>query len=655
MLSFMEVPLFANHKSKYGRPHPLFDTIHVTLSHLVLHPQSAISLRLNTSRGNYDLARVYNFNRPFKAICERLEDKKSPARPYQSTRFPNLQPKNPNLPVPRYKVCVHTLLHIRNFWQRHFTEQIQGIGENTYASMARNLVACDMSPRKWFKPLQEHIALDSSWVGHYSCFHPWPKSRTALEEGQTCAEDWGHIDPMTLKFETSATNIDDAFWPELFSTVPVFKQAMPDTAHQEMLHLTYIRGIAPFIQLKNRSEHTHDSNHGEKAKDKDPEYHPFRAARVHGFVHDIPDDSILSRKARKARFSTSPDHEMEEIIPGWKQIVMVIYKPTTRQLVSVLEFAEEAYGGASGTEMQFNTANVWADNPVQVADVVQPQTTAVNTNSTTVAHDDADHATGTDTIDSGNPTQPTDQDIEEELKKVLTKRLKSFTESYSRLVAEQNEVLPHISAHIPPRSTKTDPKEALPDLFSPKHIRQLEERFSAAQYMTWDDGTMEYAYAYEGVIIPGGKIMLGRWWRINGSDGLGPGKEVDPDGNGIELRPLGIEETASATDISGEGSTASIPRESKKRARKSSPAGRKRRSTRRGNLSRGNIEDSDIEGDDEHITDSEWEEEHHTTEDTVNTEKEPEFEYVTMLNGGESRAQNAPKGLERGPFVFWSY
>jgi hypothetical protein len=36
---------------------------------------------------------------------------------------------------------------------------------------------------------------------------------------------------------------------------------------------------------------------------------------------------------------------------------------------------------------------------------------------------------------------------------------------------------------------------------------------------------IEYAYAYEGVIIPGGKIMMGRWWMV-GAAGEGEGREL---------------------------------------------------------------------------------------------------------------------------------
>ena len=58
------------------------------------------------------------------------------------------------------------------------------------------------------------------------------------------------------------------------------------------------------------------------------------------------------------------------------------------------------------------------------------------------------------------------------------------------------------------------------------------------EYLDWED--MEYAYAYEGVLLPGGKIMMGRFWRV-GEAGLGVGKEVDVEGLGVVVETAGKE------------------------------------------------------------------------------------------------------------------
>ena len=53
---------------------------------------------------------------------------------------------------------------------------------------------------------------------------------------------------------------------------------------------------------------------------------------------------------------------------------------------------------------------------------------------------------------------------------------------------------------------------------------------SPAPPLQWED--IEYAYVYEGALLPGGKIMMGRWWRcgtvLGGGDG-GEGFEVVED------------------------------------------------------------------------------------------------------------------------------
>lgn len=648
--------LFANHKAKYGKANILFDTIQVVLSHLVLNPQSAVSLRLSTSRGDYDLARVYNFNRPFQPIMEQIQEDVRPKLACKSKIFPNLKSSTPEPSAPRYRLCMHTILHIRNFWRRHFAEEVNGIGENTYSSMARNMVANGMFPRGWTRPLAESTPLLLNWVGHYSCLHPWPKNRGDLEERQSCAEDWGHIDPMTLQLETCASNEKDTFWPRAFSTIPFFEQAMPAIAHRKPLNVTYIRGIAPFVQLKHGPRNAQGINTNEQEQGKRPAFHPFLASRVHGFVHDIPDEAMLGRKPRKARFSQSSSScEKEDVISGWKHIVCVIYKPTTRQLVSVLEFAEEDFGGASGTEMQFNTANVWSDGPDQSANAQQSQEEGTASSEENV-NASADSTAGNQDAD-GTTNQPSEQDIEGELKKLLSRRLKTFTESYSQRLAAQAKAHPVPFSPATDQFKKTKSKGPLPDLFSPKHIRMLEEDFSAARYLTWDDGTIDYAYAYEGVILPGGKIMLGRWWRINGSDGLGPGKEVNPEGAGVEMRPPLTALSEARGDDADTISSPNNHKQSNKRPRKASLRCKKRRSTRKANLSRAHVVDSNTDdGDDEHATDTDREEEDGVVDEEASmSDKEPQYEFVTMFNGEESRAQNATKGLERGPFVFWSY
>lgn len=61
------------------------------------------------------------------------------------------------------------------------------------------------------------------------------------------------------------------------------------------------------------------------------------------------------------------------------------------------------------------------------------------------------------------------------------------------------------------------------DVHRPRMIERMEDNFRAPGTLDWSDIT--YAYAYEGILIPGGMIMMGRWWRV-GPDGEGPGCEL---------------------------------------------------------------------------------------------------------------------------------
>ena len=54
-------------------------------------------------------------------------------------------------------------------------------------------------------------------------------------------------------------------------------------------------------------------------------------------------------------------------------------------------------------------------------------------------------------------------------------------------------------------------------------VEVVEDRYAEASGLSWDD--IEFAYAYEGVVVPGGKIMMGRWWMV-GAAGEGEGREL---------------------------------------------------------------------------------------------------------------------------------
>lgn len=225
MHTFLSTALFpSTRKCRFGQPHPLFDALQVCLSHLLLSPTSATARAVDSSRGNYNLLQVYNWNQAFDTLYRRVphpkDEKKKPDPWLKRKKFPKLRDRSSaasERPEFVFELDMHALLHIRNFWHRHFIDDTRGssestsrwIGEDTYAKMAKTLCEMGITPKKWDKPLKsEPLSIPSEWYGHYSCLHPWPKSIRDLEERQTCAEDWNSVDPLvshtkTISFPTA--------------------------------------------------------------------------------------------------------------------------------------------------------------------------------------------------------------------------------------------------------------------------------------------------------------------------------------------------------------------------------------------------------------------------------------------------------------------
>lgn len=597
---------------------------------------------ISTRRDDYDLVRVYHFNQPLEALLKLV-----PAGPQtsilRSPRFPNLRKTFSPSSAPSYELNMHKLLHIRNFWQRHLVDNTQAVNEHTYSSMAKALLAHGKMPRKWEHPLQERIPITTEWYGHYSCLHPWPKTREDIEERQTCAEDWSRIDPMVLKFETSKQDEEHSFWPPLFSDIPLLQEVLPVEEAASSLNRTFIRGIAPFYSMSDAK----DTSMTESAEnDSDPntsKWHPFKASRLHGVVHDIPAEVTFGGKA--AQEQAIEDREVP--IPGWKHIVMVLYKPSTRALLSVLEHAEEDYGGTAN--LDFNTANIWNT----VADDVGPTNqTTPQAASTPAAEMETSTAPSSSPAASGsqNTSQTSDVQIEGQLQKLLGERITSFTATYTKRIEAQSKEKQKIEVDNPyvpsyAKKSKASKAEELPSIWSPAHVRLLDDTFSPVQYMSWDDGTIEFAYAYEGIIIPGGKIMMGRFWRMHGIEGMGPGKEVGPDGAGVEIRLVRQPTSSDEDDVRG-GDLADQEDEGEHANTSSFKSGRRKKRKGAKRRLRNNASGSEEEDmSEEDVGEAVQEEEH---------SKGSEYEFVIMLNGEESRPLNANKGLDRGPFIFWT-
>lgn len=57
-----------------------------------------------------------------------------------------------------------------------------------------------------------------------------------------------------------------------------------------------------------------------------------------------------------------------------------------------------------------------------------------------------------------------------------------------------------------------------------ERIQQMEDRYRDPAAVSWAD--VEHTYVYEGVLVPGGSVMMGKWWRL-GPEGyrVGEGEE----------------------------------------------------------------------------------------------------------------------------------
>ena len=512
IFNFMSCPSYGCSSKKGSRPNRRFDTLQVSLSHLVLSRRSQIQRQLLPSRYNYDIGQVYNFNKPFALVATRLPDtsSKDAERQKKKRMSTSIDPHAPAFAT-RYYVDVHSVLHIRNFWQRHLNDDSNDPGSKTYSEMAENIAIKGLTPQQWNQPLYMRSEFSLNWLGHYICVHPWPKTRQELDERQTGAEAWDNLRPMNLQLETSPTNTDEIFWPPAFQEIPIFSQNMPNEFDAEALNLTYFRGIAPFKNIKPAQVKSNVKKRTNKSGPSSSKWHPFTSSRVHGFVHDISDESMSSKKNEKGRFKKYQTED--RVVPGWKRIMMIIYKPSTHQLVSTLEHAQEEYGGP----MDIDLASIWNNVPSdQTSSSGSSDTSSSDSSDTEMAESMGSTTPSTSSTEDSSSTESEEEQVEARLKEILTARIADYSKTYATKY-EQSQVYIEPEPcrfRLPP---KPKPKPAaLPPLFSPAHIREIEEAHSSIKYMTWDDGTIDYAYAYEGIVIPGGKIMMGRWWRVHG-------------------------------------------------------------------------------------------------------------------------------------------
>ena len=284
-----------------------------------------------------------------------------------------------------------------------------------------------------------------------------------------------------LDFDISFNNAKDGFWPPIFESIPVFEKTLPVLKSGSC---TFLRGLASFVELaplvnsRAGKSTTSQAQLGIQNSVKLPKYHPYLSMRLRGVIHPIPPQPQPTDSTEYGDCS----------IPGWRRIVLVLYRPIVRHLIQVLEHAEEEFGDSFGTAI----TSLFTQNGTFAQTAVAQQFQA-----------------GTGAAAGANQLQVPDP-------AVLDARLNEYLRT-------------KLAAPLWLDSSKTD-KSA---------IEVMEEKYRLSEYLDWND--IDYAYAYEGCILPGGKIMMGRWWRLamegegeglEWSDALGMEEEEEDDGDG---------------------------------------------------------------------------------------------------------------------------
>jgi hypothetical protein len=441
MNDFLSSPFFSYQTGTYGKQNRLFAALQIVFSHLVLHPRSDFSESVKASRENYDLSIIYLYGVPLETIHQP-----------RAQRTMDLD--------------LNALLHIRNFWHGHLASNLKGTYAdtvNTYGMMARKLDKHHHSPRQWDAPIKQLSGVSTRWFGHYSCTHSTPRKRMDIEEHQTCAEDWIHqfgpkgVHPLTLDIATT-TSLHCGWWPPIFLTIPILEHKTQGVDLDP--GRVCIRGIAPFLSPR-----------------KHPDMYPaYTALRMRGFIDPLPE---------------------QEEIPGWRRIVMVLYKPTSRYLLAVLDES---------------SPDDEDDNPFGQLDALaalMSPNVSVGQNSGQVQAP----TQGLAQFQIQNQQPPQDQG------QVQTQTMPANPEAEEKAMKEELEAREELKGPLGPTYLTRDT------------IAKMEDNLHPPEELAWED--INYAYAYEGVVIPGGKIMMGRYWRF-GAPNAAVGYEL---GEGADRGP----------------------------------------------------------------------------------------------------------------------
>jgi hypothetical protein len=93
--------------------------------------------------------------------------------------------------------------------------------------------------------------------------------------------------------------------------------------------------VAPHLEISTSASIDSDQSSNPKGQ----KCYPFLGLRIRGLVH-----SISTPVAAASPDNGFDDWELDAGIPGFHRIIMVLYQPTIRHLVSVWEHACEEFG-----------------------------------------------------------------------------------------------------------------------------------------------------------------------------------------------------------------------------------------------------------------------------------------------------------------------
>ncbi|KAH8693129.1 hypothetical protein BGW36DRAFT_464317 [Talaromyces proteolyticus] len=199
-LDFLQRPLPQYDKRTQSEPYDLFCVVQLCLTHLSLGLETSVLC----SRSDYNIDHVYSYGKQFRVPI-----------------------------VVNSSVDLQTLLHIRNFWQRHLTST----REDTFLNSYRTLIE---RPDTWTSPFKPNDEFKASWLGYYSCIHPYPKTSKALKSDQTC-ENLGIHGPTFANSLRLSVSKNPQNWPGMFNTIIPMSESSPSR--------TFFRGIQRYHDM----------------------------------------------------------------------------------------------------------------------------------------------------------------------------------------------------------------------------------------------------------------------------------------------------------------------------------------------------------------------------------------------------------------------